>query len=217
MSKLITPFQAKLSLFDGTAKASDLPKTPFQLLTTDPETYPNYQPYIYDYVPAGTYFYIPISGLNNVPPVVPPFPTDQSSKADLINYTYSPAINGYKDVAVSVDGGPKMFLGPEYLSDLETATDVFLPKSTEPVKLLNIATFLSPLEVGEHKIDLSYVIAGTAAIEIYGLDGPYPVNFSYNVNVVPVPESATILGLLTFGAVGVVARKRLTSVVKTKA
>ncbi|WP_341531343.1 hypothetical protein WKK05_37095 (plasmid) [Nostoc sp. UHCC 0302] len=178
-AKAIAPFQDQLTIGPD---SSLLPNTPFQLLTLAANTYN---------VTSNTYFYVPLSSVNNSPPILGTFPPDSSQNAF---YWFDPTQLGGQDLSIIVDGRATA-IGSDYLAGPVTRNLPFGGNST-----IVLAAFLSPLSPGEHTVQIQGKYNG----ELVG--GPcvpnvcVSFNVSYKVNSQPVPEPEISLAILAAGA-----------------
>ena len=146
---------------------SYLPKTPFPLLylknlsdTTNSFT-----------VSPGTHLFVPISSIDNSPPIIGNFPSDQNQAQ---NYVVSQEQLGAR-FEITVDGvttsiRPSYVAGPVYTPGLLNGGSYFM----------QVGVFLTPLSPGEHTITCRAFYGGNA---VTALTGGVPVAFEFTYTV----------------------------------
>ena len=170
-----------------------LPSTPFQLLTLAASNYT---------VSSDTYFYVPIASVNDSPTILGTFPTN-ASQAE--SYWFDTRQLGVT-ASITVDG-QKSFLDASYLAG---PVNVPLPTGGGNNSVV-FATFLAPFAPGTHTVSVQSVFAGRL---LDGLCGPDVCagGFDYTITSVAtstaVPEPATMLGTVVFGAAVVGFKRR---------
>jgi hypothetical protein len=128
-------------------------------------------------VKAGTEFFLALLVVDDSPPVLGEFPTDQRQA---IPYFFGPKQYGGEDFYVAVDGRTTP-LGPEFLAG---------PVQTPPLNdgggthLIELGAFLTPLSLGLHTIIIHGEIDGAGVLSTYGISCLEEI-FSYFVEVVP--------------------------------
>jgi hypothetical protein len=183
----LTDMAAAIAPWQDTFDPALLPSTPFQLLTAATANYN---------VTPDTYFYVPIASVNDSPPILGTFPTDASQSAF---YWYDASQLGVT-ASITVDG-QETFLDPSYL-----AGPVNVPLPNGGSNTILFATFLTPFALGTHTVSVQSTFNGAL---LAGLCGPNVCagRADYTVTSTTVPEPASLLGTLVFGA-AVVALKR---------
>lgn len=177
LAKLIAPFQ-------DTFDTSLLPSTPFQILyiPTPTSTSNSFT------VNSDTLFYVPLSSVNDSPPILGTFPSDASQSAF---YFFDKSQLGGRDFTITVDGKSTP-IGAEYLAG---------PVMTE--KLPNggmnsivLGAFLSPFSVGTHTVEIKTQFDGDLlGGQVFSGDVVYTIK----TNPASVPESSSVVGILVFG------------------
>jgi hypothetical protein len=186
----LTNAAAAIAPWQDTFDPARLPSTPFQLLTAAQTNYT---------VTSDTYFYVPIASVNDSPPILGTFPTN-ASQAE--SYWFDTRKLGVT-ASITVDG-QKSFLDASYL-----AGPVNVPLPNGGSNSVIFATFLAPFAPGTHTVSVQSTFAGAL---LDGLCAPDVCagGFTYTVTSVPtaVPEPATMLGTVVFGAAVVGFKRR---------
>jgi hypothetical protein len=153
------------------------PNTPFQLLVPDPNSIQvapiicaNGQAGITGFgansfvVRPGTQLYVFISNVDDSPPVLGTFPSDNR---DVQNYFYSPELYGYKNASVTVDGIVTP-ISSGYLSGIIEQTNPPL-QDGGGTRLIQVGVFLTPLTPGKHVVKTYSEFEGAGMMNNYGV------------------------------------------------
>jgi hypothetical protein len=184
MARLLAPF---------TTSGNDLkhyPNTPFQILYTISGGPPamsiscqNGGTGVLDSgcnafkVNAGMEFFVPLLGVDDSPPVLGTFPTDEEGA---IPYFFGSKNYGGREFVITVDCRSTR-IGPGFLAG---------PVQTPPLldgggtHFIQLGAFLEPLSLGLHVITVQGEIAGAGVLPTYGISCLKEI-FSYFVEVVP--------------------------------
>lgn len=130
-------------------------------------------------VRAGTSFFVPLWGITDSPPVLPPFPA-QASMAG--HYFVDVNLAGGRDFEVIVDGKSTK-LGPSYVGWAMTPPNQpLLDGGGHGIVILG--AFLTPMSVGTHTVTIKGQLAGAGLLTYFGLHC-IAEDYSYLVKVVP--------------------------------
>lgn len=179
----LTDMARALALFTTGGNDPDFyPDTPFQVLFAD-----EFNVDVVDNklevsgsntitVPAGTSLYMPITNIDDSPPVLGTFPTTPSQA---VSYFSDPRQLGLEEVQVIVDGQVTP-IGPAYL-----AGPVETPLNDGGTHIITLGVFLTPLSPGTHTVGFSHRYTGDLILDILGGLSAWESNFEYTVRVVP--------------------------------
>jgi hypothetical protein len=137
--------------FEAQNDLAFLPDTRFQILFVDRSTGTNTF-----HVKTGTKFFVPVSFVNDLPPILGDFPEDSSAVGE---YFFSEQQLGGHDIEIEVDGQVTE-LGPEY-----AAGPVTIPGAVfglEDFHHVQIGAFLTPLSKGTHIVKIRAIFDGDA-------------------------------------------------------
>jgi hypothetical protein len=168
-----------LALFDTSGNQMQFyPKTPFQILFQDPNktqfqsvTCPNGGPGFLVIgvnsfaVRSGTPYFVPLFSVDDSPPVLGAFPTEESQIED---YFFSPDEYGGRGFAIIVDG-KQTSVGPEYLAGPIEQTSPPL-QDGGGTHLIQLGVFLTPLTPGAHTVTIVGQVASSALFSTYGFN-----------------------------------------------
>lgn len=145
-----------------------LPKTPFQILylknladTTNSFT-----------VSPGTHLFVPIAAIDNSPPIIGNFPSDQNQAQ---NYVVSQEQLGAR-FEITVDGMTTS-IRPSYIAGPVSVEGGLLNGGS---RFMQVGVFLTPLSPGEHTITCRAFYGGNA---VTALTGGVPVSFEFTYQV----------------------------------
>ena len=142
------------------------PDTPFQIIYTRPGRTFTVKP--------GTTLYLKFFFIDDSAPVVGDWPAGQSEAG---NYVFGPDQLGGHDLQVVVDGQVSSLDNPGYIGGPVATPDS--PDGSE--HLIQIGTFVTPLNKGTHIITISGTFDGTALLDAFG--GPLAAEITYTVIV----------------------------------
>jgi hypothetical protein len=188
----LTDMAAAIAPWQDTFDPARLPSTPFQLLTLAQTNYT---------VTSDTYFYVPIASVNDSPPILGTFPTT-ASQAE--SYWFDARQLGVT-ASITVDG-QKSFLDASYL-----AGPVNVPLPNGGSNTVVFATFLAPFAPGTHTVSGQALFAGRLLDGLCGPDvcrGGFDYTITSVATATAVPEPATMLGTVVFGAAVVGFKRR---------
>ena len=150
---------------DGGNDPTLLPSLPFQVIyITDSNVFN---------VKAGTQLFVPVLWVDDSPPVIGVYPSDE---ADLAGYYFDPTQFGIEGAQIEVDG-TATDIGPDYIG---AAFDVTLPLGGSNYS--ELGAFLTPLSRGTHTITIRGTFAGDLVLDLTG-GFPLPFETTYTVNV----------------------------------
>jgi hypothetical protein len=130
-------------------------------------------------VRSGTPFFVPLWGVDDSPPVLPPFPYHASMAG---HYFFDSSLVGGRDFEVIVDGQSTK-LGESYVGWAITPSDQpLLDGGGHGIVILGV--FLTPMSVGTHTVTIRGQLAGAGLLPYFGLHC-MAEDYSYLVKVVP--------------------------------
>ncbi|XGB42007.1 MAG: PTPA-CTERM sorting domain-containing protein [Nodosilinea sp. LVE1205-7] len=157
------------------ANGGPLPATPFAQIVSADGTDKSYT------VTDSTYLYVPVFGVNDIPPALPdPFPVT----LDEARFTLFDPSQYDLSGTITVDGQTTV-LGPQYL-----VGPVSFTQAGSSFKQYQHGTFLTPLALGSHSVRIELLASGNSLGSI---------NYSVQSNPTPVPTPALLPGLLALG------------------
>ncbi|WP_310427797.1 PEP-CTERM sorting domain-containing protein [Chamaesiphon sp. VAR_48_metabat_135_sub] len=154
-------------------------------------------------VTSDTYFYAIIASVNDSPPILGTFPTNASQNSF---YWYDPSQLG-ATTSITVDG-QQTFLDPSYLAG---PVNLSLPNGGS--NTIVFATFLAPFQPGTHTVSVQASFNGTLVVDYCRANnlpdtcGVFPA-VNYTVTSTTVPEPASLLGTVVFGAAVVTLKRK---------
>jgi hypothetical protein len=173
----LTDAATAIAPYQDTFDPAYLPSTPFQLLTLAASSYT---------VTNNTYFYLPLSSVNDSPPILGTFP---STPSEAQSYWFDSSQIGASGFKITVDG-KETALGSEYL-----AGPVNTPLPLGGQHSLVFAAFLSPLTEGQHTINFKNAFNGELIGGPCAPDACFTSDVTYAVHskaAEPVPEPSEI-------------------------
>jgi hypothetical protein len=162
-----------------------LPRTPFQILYTDPamttSTFEDGGLVVQGsnsfVAKPGTAYYLPVQNVDDSPPVLGTFPT---THAQAIPYLFDPAQYGAHDYTAVVDG-TSTSLGASYVAGPVTTPPLLDGGGTHYISL---GAFVRPLAPGTHTVTISGELSGAGLEPTYGI-AFLQESFTYTVTVRP--------------------------------
>jgi hypothetical protein len=157
---------------NGFRTAGNEPDTPFQILFVDAVTANT--TYI---VKTGTMLYVPVTFIDDSPPIIGNFP-DVSNKKAVDFYVFDPSQIGTRTLEIEVDG---------QVTELDAG---YVAAVTTPPLLdgggthyIVAAAFLTPLTKGTHHVTYRFFSQGVASIPFSPPDGIFAGEATYTVIV----------------------------------
>jgi hypothetical protein len=141
-----------------------LPPTPFQVIYDNGSDVFN--------VKTGTRLFVPLLFIDDSPPEIGIYPSEES---DLASYYFDPTQIGIEGAQIEVDG-EVTDIGPDYIG---AVFDAALPNGGSNYSELGV--FLTPLNKGTHTITIRGTFAGDLVLDLFGF--PIPFELTYTVNV----------------------------------
>jgi hypothetical protein len=155
-----------MAYFSTSGNELDLyPDTPFQILyITNTNTFT---------VQTGTRFFVPVAFIDDSPPILGNFPTDEDEIPD---YVFGGTQLGGHDLAIVVDGKVTT-LGPAY------AAGVHAPGLLDGggSNFIQIGAFLTALSPGTHTVTIQGTFGGEVILDLFG--APFSFVNTYTVIV----------------------------------
>ncbi|HEY3243213.1 MAG TPA: hypothetical protein VGM03_07665 [Phycisphaerae bacterium] len=132
-------------------------------------------------VHPGTYLYVKFFFIDDSPPVIGTFPTDQAGAQ---NYMFAADQLGGHDLHIIIDGAVTT-LGPAYVpAPVPIPAQPFGPGTAyDGTNLIQMGAFVTPLSRGHHTITIDGDFDGQLILDTFG--GPVHFQINYTVDVVP--------------------------------
>jgi hypothetical protein len=142
------------------------PDTPFQIIYRHPGNAFSVRP--------GTFLYVKVIFIDDAPPVIGDWPTDESGVAE---YFFGRTQLGAHDLEIEVDGKVYSLDNPGYVGG-----PVPTPDSPDgSTYFLQSGAFVSPLAKGTHSLTIRGVMDGDALVDAFG--GPFATQITYTITV----------------------------------